>query len=140
MKKLVSIFIMLFSFTTLFAKEFESQKKAESFVAGIVEDFTEKKFQESVDRLKEYSFINSATMDNLVVQASQQWTLIEQVYGKKLSVDFLSSKKAGESLVQLVHIVRFENYPLIFRTVLYRAEKGWTVVGFSFNDTLTDLF
>ena len=79
-------------------------------------------------------------MDNLVVQASQQWTLIEQVYGKKLSVDFLSSKKAGESLVQLVHIVRFENYPLIFRTVLYRAEKGWTVVGFSFNDTLTDLF
>ena len=123
-----------------FAETWKNLKEAEKHCMQIVEDFSDGNFQHAVDMLKTYTIIVPSAMDNLVVQATEQWALITDNYGKKLDVRLLDTDKESDCLVKYTHLVRMEKYPLVFETILYKNDEGWVVINFQFNDTIINLF
>lgn len=140
MIKKLAVFIFLISVSCAFSNEFKKTSDAEKFLLDVVNQFSDKDFQGSLDKLKEFSFIDEGAFSELVVQATYQWPVIEERYGKKVGTEFFESAERGKYFVKLSYIVRFEKAPLIFETVLYRNDKGWTVATFYFHDKVLSLF
>ena len=141
MKKFLLLFFVIFSLSAgAFAKSFKSVSVAEKFVSSVVDQFSDGNFKEAMDSMKPYCKLSESKIDSLVEQTGLQWSLIENNYGKKIDTELVYSKEAGKSLVMLAHLARFERSPLVFYTILYRTDEGWEIVGFSFKDSVSELF
>jgi hypothetical protein len=61
-------------------------------------------------------------------------------YGKPVGFEFISLKKAGESVMQYIYIEKTEEHALPWRFIFYRSPSGWVLNSFSWNDNIKLLF
>jgi len=140
MKKRFFLPMVLLICFSLPAETLSTLEEARNIADRAVELFSDQQYQEGVTLIKTYWAASPVTIDNLAAETRKQWSLIDRNYGRKLDTEFLRVSLAGESLVQFVHLVRFERYALKFQTTFYRNAEGWTIAGFTFDDKLETLF
>lgn len=77
---------------------------------------------------------NQPAIDTLKMKLSAT----EQLVGKLLSYELITSKSAGHNVVLLTFVVNFEHDPLTFRFSLYKPANTWQIQDFQFNNSVYD--
>jgi hypothetical protein len=137
---IISVICILSGFVSMYADGFPNTNKAKETIENAINVFTNQKFEEAANMLKPYWPMNPVSIDNLAVQAKQQWGLISDNYGKKIDVEYIRTETIGKSLIKYTHLVRFEKYALRFETILYNSPNGWVITSFNFDDKIGELF
>ena len=104
------------------------QKKAETFLAGIIKG----EIDESYDKFFSNTMLESKPQQ--VKLAKGQTHAAINMYGKLLDYEFIKQQKYGDSIVRLVYVLRCEQLPFTWEFYFYKAVSGWKLVQFNFND------
>ena len=131
-KIVVAVFLGLVLCSAAVPEKADYQKKAETFLAGIIE----KEVDKSYDELFSNSLIASKAQ-MVKLQKENTWTILN-MYGELLSYDFVKQQKYGDSVVRLVYVLKCEQVPVIWEFYFYKPVSDWTLVNIAF-DTKYDL-
>ncbi len=80
---------------------------------------------------------SSKLTPQLIAQFKQQSAGIPRVYGRFLGFERVSSPRVGDSIVQLLYVVKHELHPIVWEFSFYRVKDDWFVVKIRFNDQLS---
>ncbi len=80
---------------------------------------------------------SSKLTPQLIAQFKQQSAGIRRVYGRLLGFERVSSHRVGDSIVQLLYVVKHELHPIVWEFSFYRVKDDWFVVKIRFNDQLS---
>jgi hypothetical protein len=139
-KKLVLVLVFVALIAGIYAEAFTDVTKAKKIIENAIDLFTNQKFEDGVNILKPYWPQDPASIDNLAAQAKQQWTFINENYGKKIEIEYIRTENIGKSLIKYIYIAKMEKYALRFETVLYHSVNGWMIISFSYDDKINELF
>jgi hypothetical protein len=140
LKKLVFVLFFLLVFMGIYAEGFQDINKAKKTIENAIDVFTNQNFEDGTNILKPYWPLNPDSLDSLATQAKQQWKIINDNYGKKVSVEYIRTDTIGKSLIKFIHIVKLEKYALRFETTLYNSPNGWIITSFNYDDKVNELF
>jgi len=142
MKKIIPacIAVLCLFAAPLCADEFPSLDEAQTLISKAIDTFSAGKMQEGMDMVKPYWNESPDKIDNLVVQAKSQWDMISSNYGQKIGMELISAQPAGTSLTKMTWLAKYEKYGLRFTVMLYRNNQGWSIVNFTYDDQLSNLF
>lgn len=70
--------------------------------------------------------------------ANRLRTLID-LYGPVSGRELVRTRRVGERLLEQTYLVHMERYAMRFTFVFYRAEQGWTISSYSFDDEIEGL-
>jgi hypothetical protein len=90
--------------------------------------------------LRQYFIGPDVKFDAALTPIGPQTAMIKQAYGKCLGHEPVSEKTAGQSLVLMTQLQKFENAALRWEFVFYNNSKGWLLYGFHFDEKIVDLF
>jgi hypothetical protein len=71
-----------------------------------------------------------AEADAMVAQVNSQMRSVGDRYGAARGFDFVRQETAGESLVRLTYVARYERAPIRWRFVFYKGDKAWGLTDF----------
>ena len=91
-------------------------------------------------QMKPYTVVPAAEFDVFTAQFSSQLPNILQRYGTPLGSEFVREEKAGESLLRLVYLAKYQKTGMRWFFVFYRGEKGWVLSDFKFDGNLVAVF
>ncbi len=80
---------------------------------------------------------NSKLTPQVIAQFKQQSAGIPRLYGRLLGFERVSSQRLGDSIVQLLYVVKHELHPIVWEFSFYRVKDDWFVVKIRFNDQLS---
>ncbi len=131
-KIVVAVFLGLVLCSAALPEKADYQKRAETFLAGIIE----KEVDKSYDELFSNSLIASKAQ-MVKLQKENTWTILN-MYGELLGYEFVKQQKYGDSVVRLVYVLKCEQVPVIWEFYFYKPVSDWTLVNIAF-DTKYDL-
>jgi hypothetical protein len=73
-------------------------------------------------------------------QAKLQQPMTAQRFGRSQGVEFLREERAGESLLRITQIQRYERHLTRWVFYFYRTNSGWVLNTFHFDDNVRALF
>ena len=82
----------------------------------------------------------SAEADALLAQVNSQMRSVGDRYGAPRGFDFIRQETAGESLVRLTYIARYERAPIRWRFVFYKGDKAWGMTDLGFDTNRNAVF
>ena len=65
---------------------------------------------------------------------------LRKTLGLSLGYELVASEEAGERVVRISHIERFDNGAVVWRFLFYRADTSWQLVGLQETEDLSVLF
>ena len=65
---------------------------------------------------------------------------LRKTLGLSLGYELVASEEAGERVVRISHIERFDNGAVVWRFLFYRADTSWQLVGLQETEDLSILF
>ena len=81
--------------------------------------------------MKPYVVIPPAEFDAMVGQAALQLPAIKQRFGKSTGKEFISERKVGDSVAELLYPHKFELSAMRWTFYLYKGEEGWAINTFN---------
>lgn len=84
----------------------------------------------AIAQLRPQFLLPAAEADAMVAQVNSQFRSVGDRYGAARGFDFIRQETAGESLIRLTYIARYERAPIRWRFVFYKADKGWGLTDF----------
>jgi hypothetical protein len=73
-------------------------------------------------------------------QAKLHLPVLQGRFGKSLGSEFIRERTIGRSLLQIVHIQKFEKHALRWQFIFYSPDKKWVLNTFNFDDKINLLF
>lgn len=122
------------------ADSFASPAEARQLADRVVALFVEEKIVAGYDLLKPYWPLAPVEIDSLANQTGTQWPVVKQRFGASLASEFISARQAGQSLVELVYLHKFERHAIRWVFVFYKPADRWLINGVSFDDSIELLF
>jgi hypothetical protein len=104
-----------------------------------MQTFSEGKFQNALQLLKQNTAMPAATIDTLQLKIADHMMNTFPAYGKILTPEFIVERKIKNLITKRFYILKFEKYYLKFDFTLYKNVQGWTVTGFNYNDDLIEI-
>ncbi len=139
MRLLLAAALMFLSGSAM-ADAFPSPEAARTFLDQTMAKIGKGDIEEGLRQIKPYMAIPTAEVDAMLGQVSLQIPAMAQRFGKPMGHEFISEMKAGESLVRLLYVQKFEKHGLRWRFLLYKGGSGWIINTFTFDAQLHDLF
>ena len=115
--------------------------KAQSTTDEIVSKFFNIYKSQSSGAAVDYLFsTNASSKDSrpAIDTLKMKLNATEQLVGKLVSYELITSKAAGKSVLLLTFIVNFQHDPLTFRFSLYKPANAWQIQDFQFNNSIYD--
>lgn len=140
MKRVITLLVLVSISTSTLANGFKTQNEAKKFSDRLVEFFVKENFQAGFDTAKPYWPIPAVEVDGSVNQINQQWPLIQNRFGKSLSIEFLKSERLGESFTKHYYLHKFENHAIYWSISFYKPKDLWVINHLIFLDTLDHLY
>lgn len=122
------------------ADSFASPAEARQLADRVVALFVQEKIVEGYELLKPYWPLAPVEIDSLANQTGTQWPVVKQRFGASLGSEFISLRQAGQSLVELVYLHKFERHAIRWVFVFYKPADRWLINGVSFDDSISLLF
>ncbi len=124
----------------LAAESLASPAEARKLADRVVALFVEEKIVEGYELLKPYWPLAPVEIDSLANQTGTQWPVVKQRFGASLGSEFIGVRQAGQSLVELVYLHKFERHAIRWVFVFYKPADRWLINGVSFDDSIELLF
>ncbi len=90
--------------------------------------------------MKPYVVIPDSEFQGLALQTKSQRDQFGVRYGKSVGYEFISEKKAGQSILRLVYVEKTSKHALPWMFVFYNTQSGWVLNSFWWNDQIQNLF
>jgi hypothetical protein len=98
------------------------------------------KYDGAWKQIRPYAVVPASELDAFSKNFDQQLPTIKTRFGTPIGSDFIREDRAGDSLVRLTYIARYQRSATRWYFVFYRGEKGWVITDFKFDSNLIDLF
>jgi hypothetical protein len=76
----------------------------------------------------------------LIDQMKMQQPIIDQRFGKTISVEVAAIEEVGESLMLVLFLQKFEKHVLRWKFYFYKPRNEWVLNTFMFDDTIQSMF
>ena len=119
---------------------FDSVPEVRRFTDEIMTKIGAGNVEEAIEQLRPYAGVPAAEYDLFVVQSRNFMTNSRARFGKHTGMEFISQDQAGDSILRLVYISKFERYALRWLFYFYKTDQGWTLSTFKYDDNLPALF
>lgn len=97
-------------------------------------------FEAGLRLAKPYLIIPDSEFETMVGQGKLQGPMLVQRFGKSIGSEFIREDRAGENVMRIVQINRFEKHATRWIFIFYRTPTGWCVNTFYFDDKIQALF
>ena len=104
-----------------------------------MKSFSNGRFDEALELLKQSSVMSPSTIDTLKVATVAYANNAFPAYGKIRSYEFVSEHKIKDLITKRFYILTFDKYYLKFAFTLYNNGDGWTITSFEYNEELIEL-
>lgn len=90
--------------------------------------------------MKPYVVVPESEFQSLALQSKSQREQFGVRYGKSIGYDFISERKAGDSVLRLVYIEKTVKHALPWMFIYYKTPGGWVLNSFHWNDQILNVF
>ena len=90
--------------------------------------------------MEPYVVIPESEFQSMALQSKSQREQFGARYGKSVGYEFISEKKAGESILRLIYIEKTEKHVLPWMFIYYETPGGWVLNDLSWNDRILNAF
>jgi hypothetical protein len=90
--------------------------------------------------LRPFFIIPPAEFEVMIDKLKMQLPAMSQRFGKSIGYEFIREDRAGENLLRIVQIHRFQKHAMRWNFYFYRGENGWVLNTFNTDDELQKLF
>ncbi|MBO9492037.1 hypothetical protein J7384_16875 [Endozoicomonas sp. G2_1] len=140
MKKII-ITLTLVLFTTLaFADTLPSKEKAKELAQNVMAEIGKGNMEAGVKLTKPYLIVPEHEYFALIDQMKMQQPIIEQRFGKTISVEIAEIEEVGESLMLVLYLQKFDKHVLRWKFYFYKPRNEWVLNTFMFDDQIHAMF
>ncbi len=136
---LIACSAALLSITT-FAATLKSEEEAKRNAEEIMAQVAKGDMPAAFNLMKPYVVIPEAELQGMALQSKAQRDQYIGRYGKAIGYEFISEKKAGNSLLRFIYAEKTEKHALPWMFVYYKTPAGWVLNTFMWNDQISLLF
>lgn len=97
-------------------------------------------FEGGLRLAKPYLIIPDSEFETMVGQGKLQGPMMIQRFGKSIGAEFIREDWAGENILRIVQVNRFEKHVTRWTFIFYKTPTGWCVNTFYFDDKIQSLF
>ena len=137
---MLSIVVFVLVTTTVQAATLDSKEAARKVTDQVMAKVATGDFQGGLILIKPYTIIPESEFNVMLEQAKLQLPAIQGRFGKTVGSEFISEKMVGKSLLQIVHIQKFEKHIMRWRFIFYNPQGKWVLNTFNFDDKIHSLF
>lgn len=98
------------------------------------------KSAEALDLLKPYLIIPVAEFDVMKNQLTMQAPMVEQRFGKTISVELADIEEVGDSLMLVMYIQKFEKHLMRWKFYFYKPKDSWVLNTLNTDDKIQLMF
>jgi len=138
MKCFIILMIILLPITT-FADELKTKDDIRALSKNIMERVAIGETVEAMKLLKPHFVIPPSEFEVMIEQYKLQAPAIKQRYGETVGIELISEKEAGESLMMIHYIQKFEKTVMSWKFYFYKPKNIWVVSAFFTEDKLQDI-
>lgn len=140
MKNLLVVFSFILLSTMVNADTLSSKEKAKELAESVMTEIGKGNIESGIKLTKPYLIIPEHEYLALIDQMKMQQPLIEQRYGKTISVEVAEIEEVGESLMLVMYLQKFDKHVLRWKFYFYKPREEWLLNTFSFDDKIKMMF
>ena len=138
------VIALLLSFTALMHGQPTTRLKDTASARHLTDQMMEKvasgEIEAAMNIARPFLVIPDAELDSMIGQIRLQVPMMTMRFGKSVGSEFIREDKVGQSLMQIVHIHKFERHITRWIFYFYRTPTGWVLNTFNFDDNIKALF
>lgn len=141
--RLFTIFVsllLIFGATAVQADTLDSTENARKLTDQVMAKVTAGDFLGGFNVMKPYLIIPDSEFNVMCEQAKSQLPVIQSRFGTSVGSEFISERMIGKSLLQIVHIQKFEKHAMRWRFTFYNPKGKWILNTFNFDENIQALF
>lgn len=140
MRRLISIALFLVASSPLFADVLKSEQEARRLAEKIMSHAAKGDTAGAFAAMSPYVVIPQTELQSMALQSRAQRDQFGARFGKSVGYEFISERKAGESILKLVYIEKTARHALPWIFVFYKSPSGWVLNSFAWNDQILNVF
>jgi len=140
MKKIIIVLFVLLFPLSLQAAQLDSKEDIRVLVENTMNNIAKGEILNGITLLKPYFVIPEAEFNNMLEKYKLQESMIEHRFGKTVGIEFFAEEEAGESLLRIKYLQKFEKHVMQWNFYFYRPEDKWVLNTFYFDDKIQNLF
>ena len=140
LKKLLPCFLLLLTPLPSFADTLKSEQEAKRLAERVMASAAKGDIAGAFAAVKPYVVIPDAELQSMVLQSKAQRDQFGTRYGKSIGYEFISERKAGESILRLVYVEKTDKHALPWMFLFYKTPSGWVLNSFAWNDQIYSVF
>jgi hypothetical protein len=90
--------------------------------------------------MKPYVVTHESEFQSIALQSKSQRDQFGVRYGKSIGYEFVSEKKAGDSVLRLIYVEKTAKHALPWIFFYYKTSSGWVLNSFAWNDQIQNAF
>ena len=122
------------------ARGLRGERECRAFSDRLMKQFADGEFNEGLNSAKPYWPLPEVEIDGMANQIKQQWPMVNQRFGRAVSIEFIREKRIGKSFLRYYYLHKFENHAIYWQIDYYRPREEWKINKIIFLDSLDDLF
>ncbi|NLR74364.1 hypothetical protein [Leeia aquatica] len=139
-QKLCASLLILFLATVATAATLKSEVEVRAFTDKVMAQVGKGDLSGAFASMKPYAVVPVAELQSLELRTKALRDQVGGRYGKPVGFEFVSLKKAGESVMQYMYIEKTEEHALPWRFIFYKSPNGWVLNTFFWNANIQQLF
>jgi type II secretory pathway pseudopilin PulG len=143
-KRLIALMLGAVLVTLVYAVQ-EAQLRAEEDAISVADAMMERivtgDYHAAFEHMRSYwPAVAASELDNLLNSTVVQRTQLETRFGESLDYEFIRSRRAGDSLLQLIYIEKTERHALRWTFRFYKPHDSWLLNNIGWSDDISELF
>lgn len=140
MKKILLSIVLAIICSNTFANTLPTKEKAKDLAKNVMTEISKGNMEGGVELTQPYLVVPNHEFMALLDQMKMQQPVINQRFGKTLSVEVATIEYVGESLMLVLYLQKFENHVLRWKFYFYKPKDGWVLNTFTFDDKIQSMF
>ena len=109
------------------APSLRSEDDTKDLVATVLDQLVAGQVKDAFRRLSQYWTLPPSELAERIVEAGSERSALRRRLGLSLGWESLSFERAGERVIRIRSLERFERGALVWRFVFYRADTVWVI-------------
>jgi hypothetical protein len=124
----------------VFADTLPSKSSAKDLANNVMTEIAKGNMEAGLKLTKPYLIVPEHEYFALIDQMKMQQPIIDQRFGKTISVEVAAIEEVGESLMLVLFLQKFEKHVLRWKFYFYKPRNEWVLNTFMFDDTIQSMF
>jgi len=141
MKKiLISCFLFIAFCSSIQADTLKDKEAARELAKKVMEKIADGDTEGGVSLVKPYFIIPDHEFAGMLNSIRMQAPAIEQRFGKTIGTEFVALEEAGDSLMLIMYMQKFEKHVMRWKFYFYKPNDAWVLNTFNTDDQIQLMF